>query len=536
MAEQGFPFASYVAIIHRPLLHYKYYTSIITSPKHHQLPIPILTTMAKSSTFLLCLSLCLFAILSHTCEGRQQWQQQGNECQLDRINAIEPDNRIQSEAGTIETWNPSREQFQCAGVAIVRRTIEPNGLLLPSYSNTPQLVYIVQGRGHTGIMFPGCPETFEEPQQGGQQQFQTGGSAQDQHQKIRTFREGDIIAIPAGVAHWCHNDGNEPVIAVTVHDTSSHLNQLDNNPRNFYLAGNPEDEFQQSQQGGRLSRGQDERRKRRQGGSTTCNNLFCGMDSSFIAEAFNIDENLARKLQGENDNRGSIIRIEGQLEFVRPPRRAQEERQEQGGGRYQLANGVEETFCSMRLKENIGDPSRADIFTPEAGRITTVNSHNLPVLRWIQMSAERGVLYNEAMRLPHWNLNAHSIIYAIRGQARVQIVNENGNSVFDGELREGQVLTVPQNFAVVKRCESDRFEWVSFKTNDNAMVNSIAGRTSAIRAIPADVLANAWRVSPEEARRLKFNRQETHLASSRSQSKGWTGRNVVKELVKDLLM
>ncbi|CAI0470891.1 unnamed protein product [Linum tenue] len=219
--------------------------------------------MARSSPSLLCLSLCLSALLFHASQARQQWQQ-GNECQLDRIDAIEPDNRIQSEAGTIETWNPSHQQFQCAGVAIVRRTIEPNGLLLPSYSNTPQLIYIVQD--------------------------------------------------------W------------------------------------------------------------------------------------------------------------------------------------------------------------------------------------------------------HWNLNANSIIYAIRGQARVQIVNENGNSVFDGELREGQVLTVPQNFAVVKRCESDRFEWVSFKTNDNAMVNSIAGRTSAIRAIPADVLANAWRVSPEEARKLKFNRQETHLASSRSQS------------------
>ncbi|CAN1131630.1 11S globulin [Linum perenne] len=303
-------------------------------------------------------------------------------------------------------------------------------------------------------MFPGCPETFEESQQTGQQGYRgTGSSSQDQHQKIRRFREGDVIAIPAGVAHWCYNDGNEPVVTVTVHDTSSHLNQLDNNnPRNFYLAGNPRDEFEQSQSQRKreLLRTGD---RQSQGGRSTCNNLFCGMDSRALAEAFNIDENLARRLQSESDNRG-----------------------------------VEETFCSMRMRENIGDPSNADIFTPEAGRIRSINSHNLPVLRWIQLSAERGVLYNEAIRLPHWNINAHSIIYAIRGQARVQIVNENGNSVFDGV------------------------------TNDNAMVNSLAGRTSAIRAIPAEVLANAWRISSEEARRLKFNRQETHLASTRSQS------------------
>ncbi|CAN1766587.1 11S globulin [Linum perenne] len=465
----------------------------------------------------LLLPLCLFALLFHASVARYQSQQPGKErlCEFDTINAIEPDNTVQAEAGTIETWDPTRQQFQCAGVAMVRRTIEPNGLLLPSYSNTPQLIYVIQGRGHTGIMFPGCPETFEESQQTGQQGYR------DQHQKIRRFREGDVIAIPAGVAHWCYNDGNEPVVTVTVHDTSSHLNQLDkNNPRNFYLAGNPRDEFEQSQSQRKreLLRTGD---RQTQGGRSTCNNLFCGMDSRALAEAFNIDENLARRLQSESDNRGSIIRVDGELDFVRPPTTMSEERQVQGGrgggGRY-VANGVEETFCSMRMRENIGDPSNADIFTPEAGRIRSINSHNLPVLRWIQLSAERGVLYNEAIRLPHWNINAHSIIYAIRGQARVQIVNENGNSVFDGVLQEGQVVTVPQNFAVVKRADSDRFEWVSFKTNDNAMVNSLAGRTSAIRAIPAEVLANAWQISSEEARRLKFNRQETHLASTRSQS------------------
>ncbi|EXB63053.1 Legumin A [Morus notabilis] len=57
-------------------------------------------------------------------------------------------------------------------------------------------------------------------------------------------------------------------------------------------------------------------------------------------------------------------------------------------------NDLKETFCSMRLKENIDDPSRADIFTPQAGRINTVNSFNMLILRHLRLSAERGVLYN----------------------------------------------------------------------------------------------------------------------------------------------
>lgn len=64
---------------------------------------------------------------------------------MDRINALEPDNRVECEAGVIDSWNPNEDQFQCAGVAVVRWTIEPRGLLLPSYSNAPQLVYIVRG-------------------------------------------------------------------------------------------------------------------------------------------------------------------------------------------------------------------------------------------------------------------------------------------------------------------------------------------------------------------------------------------------------
>jgi hypothetical protein len=117
------------------------------------------------------------------------------------------------------------------------------------------------------------------------------------------------------------------------------------------------------------------------------------MDTRFLAEAFNINEQVARRLQGESDRRGNIVRVKGGLQIVRPPSLRQEEQiQQQRPGEH--FNALEETMCTMRIGENIGDPSRADVFTPEAGRISTVNSHNLPILRYIHLSAERGVLYN----------------------------------------------------------------------------------------------------------------------------------------------
>lgn len=96
--------------------------------------------MAKLFVF----SLCLLLIINSSLGTHQQFQQQ-NECQFNQLQSQEPDNQIQSEAGLTESWNPNDQQFQCAGVAMVRRTIQPNGLHLPSFLNSPQLIYIAQG-------------------------------------------------------------------------------------------------------------------------------------------------------------------------------------------------------------------------------------------------------------------------------------------------------------------------------------------------------------------------------------------------------
>ena len=120
------------------------------------------------------------------------------------------------------------------------------------------------------------------------------------------------------------------------------------------------------------------------------------MERSLLAEAFNVDEQVARRLQNESDRRGNIVRVKGGLQIVMPPSLRQEEQEQEHRGEHR--NGLEETLCTMRIRENIGDASRADVFTPEVGRISTLNSHKLPILRHIQLSAERGVLYNVSVR------------------------------------------------------------------------------------------------------------------------------------------
>ncbi|XP_057798093.1 11S globulin seed storage protein 1-like [Salvia miltiorrhiza] len=455
--------------------------------------------MAKLSlsvvSFLLVLGL---GCATHVREG--SWQV--GECQISNIDAREPSYTVRSEGGETEFWDNRNDEFRCAGVSIRRHRIQQRGLLLPVYHNAPVLVYVVQGRGTYGVLNSGCPETFEA--ESAQQQYSRKERSErsfreDRHQKVEDVKQGDVIAVRAGEAHWVYNDGDQELVLVVFHHNANYANQLDQNPRSFFLAGNPNNE-QEEEQYMRLRGGKE--------AQSELGNVFRGFHDELLAEAFGVDVETARKLRGQNDERGHIIRAEKSIKLIQPYGRSR--REDEG---YHNDNGLEETVCSARVKENLDRASRADFYNPRAGRFSTLNSFNLPILRFLQLSAARGVLHRNAIFSPHWYANAHSLIYVTRGASRVQIVNHRGHAVFDGQLREGQVVVVPQNFAVVKQAGEEGFEWVAFNTNDNAIINTLSGRTSAIRGLPVDVVANAYQVSREEAERLKFSRRETVIFS-----------------------
>ncbi|TMW90769.1 hypothetical protein EJD97_015290 [Solanum chilense] len=464
-----------------------------------------------------------------------QYQQQHRrgraktDCRISSLSAREPTYKFNSEAGTTEFWDRNSEEFECAGVAAVRNEIQPNGLLLPHYNNAPQLLYIVQGSGILGTVIPGCAETFESPQRErsmrgeegrseGGSQYRTGG---DRHQKVRRFRQGDVLALPAGITLWLYNNGQERLVTVALLDVSNPANQLDLQFRHFFLAGNPNPK---GLSGSRYEEEIRSRKQHEQGGQPQQQqpgNLFDGFDLDILAEVFNVHQNLAKNLQGREDQRGQIIRAEN-LDILSPEF---EEEQPHRPGRGSRPNGLEETICAMRLRENLGRTSRADVYNPRGGRVSTLNSHKLPILNWLQLSAEKGNLYQNAVMAPYWNLNAHSIIYIIRGTGRIQVVGDTGNSVFDDEVREGQMIVVPQNFAIMKKAGDQGLEYIAFKTNDQAITSALAGRLSAIRAMPEEVLMNSYQISRQEARSLKYNREETCVFAGRK-STGYSTRTM----------
>ncbi|GJU54166.1 11S globulin seed storage protein G3-like protein [Tanacetum coccineum] len=486
----------------------------------------------KSSLLIIVFS---FLVVSTSFARQQQHQhQQQNLCQLRNIEALEPYDVVQAEAGVTEFWDANDQQFQCAGVEFIRHRIQPGGLMLPSYVNTPLLSLIERGNAVHGVILPGCPETYESSQvqqqqfsgqgqrrgqgeRGGQQSVQT-----DRHQKVENLNKGDVVAIPVGAAHWIYNDGQEELVVVVFFDAQNKDNQLDDVKRRFFLAGNPGAQSQQQQGQPRRQQEQGQGRRQSQPHRQT-GNIFNGFDVEFIAEAFNVDTQTAEKLQGQNDQRGHIVNVGQNLQIIRPQQQHQQRQSKRGGG--YGSNGLEETICSMKLKENIENPSHADFVNPQAGQISNLNSFKFPILQQLQLSLERGELNQNAIQTPHWTINAHKLVYVTDGSMRIQIVNNEGNSVFDDELREGQVVVIPQNYAAINRAGQQGCRWVAFKTNDNAMISNLAGRVSAIRSMPVDVVANSYQMSIEDAQRLKFSQEQTVLltpssSQGRTRSKG----------------
>ncbi|KAI3814289.1 hypothetical protein L1987_19040 [Smallanthus sonchifolius] len=418
----------------------------------HPLEIPTHRHFANSNYLstitcsrLVPLGLC-FLVLFHGCLALL----------IEQITSREANRRQVSEAGFSEFWDSGeQDELECAGVQVVRHTINPKGLLLPYNPSTPELVYVVK--------------VFRE-------QWFLDVKKRLKHrrvdQRVYRYKEGDILALPAGAVHWTYNDGDTPIVVVALRDTSNVANQLDRNFRKFFLAGNPQSQHLQQQ-------------------PTRSTGL----------------PNEQEPPWGQRDHPST---------GKQPPRRSSGQQQQRERGR---DNGIEQTICSTQLSANIASPALADVYNPRGGRISSLNSHKLPVLNWLQLSAERVVLYKNAVLAPHYNLNAHSIIYIISGSSRLQIVRNDGSAMFDGVAQEGQLIVVPQDFAVIKKAGEEGCEWVAFKTNDNAITTQLAGRFSYIRALPEDVLANSYGISRQEAKNLKYSRKEGVVLSPRSTSR-----------------
>ncbi|CAA7398871.1 unnamed protein product [Spirodela intermedia] len=458
--------------------------------------------MARCSPFLLPLFLAAL-VAADTAAGygtSEQRRSDARECRMQHISTTRPCCSFKSEGGVVELWDENEDQFQCAGVSAMRATIQSESMTLPNYSPSPRLVYIQKGQGLMGISYPGCPETFHSA--GGaysRREEESEESQKDQHQKIHRIQQGDVVAIPPGAVHWCYNDGNEELVVFSVTDLRNQANQLDQTERSFFLAG-----------GRPRGSGSEECEKGRE--ISRMANIIQAFDANMIADAFGIPVDLAKKMQRE-DERGIIVKVpKGGLRMIRPT--AMEEKRERWSRDGPNPNGMEEIYCNMRIHQYLDNPREADVYSRQAGRLYSVNMHKLPILRYIGMSAERGNLKSNVLFGPHWTINAHTVVYITRGEGRTQIVSNEGRTLFDENVKTGDVFVIPQYFASVHRVGDGGIEWVAFKTSPVPMRSPIVGHTSVLKGMPIGVLSNAFRIPEGQAQDLKCKREDQMMIFS----------------------
>ncbi|KAJ9547822.1 hypothetical protein OSB04_020365 [Centaurea solstitialis] len=465
--------------------------------------------MAVPNKLLLGLFVCLLGTTALATPRSPRLSGAPQMCNLQRLTAGQPSERNEYEGGSIEFWNVNEDQFQCVGVEPARKTIHPNSLSLPSFHPYPRLIFIEQGQGIVGVHFPGCAETYDT------------GVQQGQGQGPRRMGEGGILT-PKGppftpglstrsAVHWIYNDANQEVVAVSINDLNNPANQLDMQRRPFFLAGGSGSQGSSPFEQGKKAPWQ----QQQGGGNFNFQNIFSGFDTELLAEAFNLNPQIVRAMQ-ESRNRGLIVRVQQPMQFITPEeqqqfRQPRQQQQRPGGG---WLNGLEETICSEKILYNLDSQREADISSRQAGKLNYVNQHKMPILAYLDLSAEKGYLQPNALLSPHWPMNNHVVMYVLNGDARVQVVSNNGQTVLDQQVNRGDIFVVPQFFATTARAGQSGFEWVAFKTSRSPMKSPVAGYTSVFRAMPLDVITNAYQISPSQAQCLKTNRETESILFS----------------------
>ncbi|XP_073290968.1 11S globulin seed storage protein 2-like [Primulina huaijiensis] len=254
----------------------------------------------------------------------------------------------------------------------------------------------------------------------------------------------------------------------------------------FYLAGGVPKKGQQ--EGGRFE-------------EETFHNILKEFDTNLLAEAFDMPEEIVRQMQKGGEERGLSVIAQEKMSFIRPD-------EQEGWGKHEerYDNGLEETYCSMKISTNVESRREADIYSRQAGKLNVADKHKLPILKFLDMSAERGDLFPNALLSPDWSMQGHTIVYVTRGDAQIQISNHNGETLMNDKVNKGDMFVVPQYYVSTARAGESGFEWVAFKTTGWPIRNPLAGYTSVIRGLPLQVITNSYQISPKQAEGLKMNR------------------------------
>ncbi|GBG86048.1 hypothetical protein CBR_g40949 [Chara braunii] len=403
---------------------------------------------------------------------------------------------IKAEGGSVSSWGGSLEEIPNASLGAGIVTLEGGFMMLPEYSDCHYLLYVLEGSAHVGLMSPvGFPTN------------------------ARRIEQGDVFAIPRGWVSWAVNCGNSRLRAFVAWDTSE--GRQPGECTHFHLAG-----------ASSTSTAAAEHQK-------DTGSILLGFSKDLLAKAWNVDvshvERLLRSQHGSAivklpsrsaTSPATCHNVVNQAAQTRTTTSTISQlAMAVGMGLSDDVNGEQGASLTSGLLTHSGgefvyelDRSSADVAN-KGGKLWLLNAHRMPALRQLGMGAYRLFLQPGAVVGPVWSVNAHHIVYIIRGKGRVQIAGPDGRNELDAEVRAGQVVAIPRFFAALKvASEEEPLEIISVTSSSMPLSSFLSGSTSLLKNMPLEVVSHAFNIDKELEEKFREKRREVTGILPQSQS------------------
>nr|GLL33816.1 11S globulin seed storage protein 2-like [Ipomoea trifida] len=330
-----------------------------------------------------------------------------------------------SDGGSYYAWSPEElPMLRQGNIGAAKLALEQYGFALPSYSDSARVAYVLQGSGVAGIVLP------------------------EKEEKVIAIKKGDAIALPFGVVTWWYNKMDTELVVLFLGDTKTA--HKPGQFTDFFLTGS--------------------------------NGIFTGFSIEFVVRAWNVDEDVAKKLVGSQSGKG-IVKLDAGAKMPEP----------NPDHRKGMVLNCEEAPLDVDIKDG--------------GKVVLLNTKNLPLVGEVGLGADLVRLNGNAMCSPGMSCDsALQVTYIVRGSGRAQVVGVDGKRVLETTVKAGNLFIVPRFFAVSKISAPDGLEWFSIITTPNPIFTHLAGRTSVWKALSPQVLQAAFSVPAEVEKEFSSKR------------------------------
>ncbi|CAI5944752.1 unnamed protein product [Closterium sp. NIES-64] len=394
----------------------------------------------------------------------------------------QPKEKFRGTGGRVEVWSEDFKQLEAAEVGAAMLTVESQSLALPSYADSAQVGYVLNGEAMAGLISPmGAPTT------------------------VRRLREGDAFVVPRGWARWVWNNGQQPLRMVTLADTSKGPCPCRYTP--FHLMGAQKEGF-----GGVLH----------------------GFSKDLLAHAWDVEEKDVQQLL-DAQKETSFVKVSPQLraELEQLVTRLEQTEvlDEEGeiGEETEAYGGNDQPHFGKGAKRSVSifaeftynlKTRQPDIYVKRGGTVTMASGYKLPAFRKVGFAVARFSLEGNAMTAPRWLANAAAMLYITKGKGRVEIAYPDGSQALRHDVKQGDFVVVPASYPHAALAYGEGLECIAMIPKSRPQAGFLAGANSVFRMLPRTIQRAAFNADEKLLEKLRATRQSEFGILPPRKSKG----------------